>query len=98
MIEKGEMIRLLSKYFCAQLTESLAYFPRCIWPNIILCVFSGRLLQLQRSVLSPDSEMPDELLYGRAGYLYALLYINKEIGADTVDESTITKVKHSTYI
>lgn len=54
---------------------------------------SVRLLQLQRSVLSPDSEMPDELLYGRAGYLYALLYVNKEIGADTVDESTITKVR-----
>lgn len=52
-----------------------------------------RLLQLQRSVLSQDSEMPDELLYGRTGYLYALLYINKEIGADTVDESTITKVR-----
>ncbi|XP_044032443.1 lanC-like protein 2 isoform X1 [Siniperca chuatsi] len=52
----------------------------------------SRLLQLQRSVLSPDSEMPNELLYGRAGYLYALLYINKEIGTDTVDECTITKV------
>ncbi|KAM6971642.1 lanC-like protein 2 [Tautogolabrus adspersus] len=52
----------------------------------------SRLLQLQRSVLCSDSEMPDELLYGRAGYLYALLYINKEIGADTVDEETITKV------
>ncbi|XP_024910448.1 lanC-like protein 2 [Cynoglossus semilaevis] len=51
-----------------------------------------RLLQLQRSVLSTDSEIPDELLYGRTGYLYALLYINKEIGADTVDESTLTKV------
>ncbi|KAM4606172.1 lanC-like protein 2 [Polymixia lowei] len=51
-----------------------------------------KLLQLQRVVLSPDSEMPDELLYGRAGYLYALLYVNKEIGADAVDESTITKV------
>ncbi|GAA6219516.1 lanC-like protein 2 [Lates japonicus] len=52
----------------------------------------SRLLQLQRSALSPDAEMPDELLYGRAGYLYALLYVNKEIGADTVDESTIIKV------
>lgn len=64
-----------------------------IWPNTKGSVFSVRLLQLQRSVLSPDSEMPDELLYGRAGYLYALLYINKEIGADTVDESIITKVR-----
>ncbi|XP_074549623.1 lanC-like protein 2 [Halichoeres trimaculatus] len=52
----------------------------------------SRLLQLQRAVLSPDSEMPDELLYGRAGYLFALLFINKEIGANTVDEETITKV------
>ncbi|XP_068160545.1 lanC-like protein 2 [Antennarius striatus] len=52
----------------------------------------SRLLQLQRAVLSQDSETPDELLYGRAGYLYALLYVNKEIGADTVDEETITKV------
>ncbi|XP_056155559.1 lanC-like protein 2 [Lampris incognitus] len=51
-----------------------------------------KLSQLQRAVLSPDSDMPDELLYGRAGYLYALLYVNKEIGANTVDESTITKV------
>ncbi|MED6262440.1 LanC-like protein 2 [Ataeniobius toweri] len=36
--------------------------------------------------------MPDELLYGRVGYLFALLYVNKEIGADTVDEGIITKV------
>ncbi|XP_034028923.1 lanC-like protein 2 isoform X1 [Thalassophryne amazonica] len=52
----------------------------------------SKLLQLQRSVLSPDSEMPDELLFGRAGYLYALLYINKEMGADTVDESIIVQI------
>ncbi|KAL2085371.1 hypothetical protein ACEWY4_018691 [Coilia grayii] len=52
----------------------------------------SKLLQLQRSVLSPDSDVPDELLYGRAGYLYALLYVNKEIGPDTVDEATIAKV------
>ncbi|XP_077365475.1 lanC-like protein 2 [Festucalex cinctus] len=52
----------------------------------------SRLLQLQRSVLSTDSEMPDELLYGRAGYLYSLLYVNKEIGGATVDEATVAKV------
>ncbi|KAI1889014.1 hypothetical protein AGOR_G00174690 [Albula goreensis] len=51
-----------------------------------------KLLQLQRSVVSSDSELPDELLYGRAGYLYALLFVNKEMGADTVDEATISKV------
>ncbi|KAM4543376.1 lanC-like protein 2 [Fundulus diaphanus] len=52
----------------------------------------SRLLQLQRSVLNPDAEMPDELLYGRAGYLFALLFVNKEIGAGTVDEGTITQL------
>lgn len=52
-----------------------------------------RLLQLQRAVLSPDADVPDELLYGRAGYLYALLYVNKELGADAVDEGTVAKVR-----
>ncbi|KAM3849642.1 lanC-like protein 2 [Diretmus argenteus] len=51
-----------------------------------------KLLQLQRLVLSPESELPDELLYGRAGYLYALLYVNHELGADTVDDGTVNKV------
>uniref|UniRef100_A0A8C9WIM0 LanC-like protein 2 n=1 Tax=Scleropages formosus TaxID=113540 RepID=A0A8C9WIM0_SCLFO len=51
-----------------------------------------RLLQLQRSVVSSDSDIPDELLYGRAGYLYALLYVNKEIGPNTVDDAVIAKV------
>ncbi len=51
-----------------------------------------RLLQLQRSVLSPDADVPDELLYGRAGYLYALLYVNKEIGPDAADHDSIAKV------
>ncbi|KAK7117987.1 hypothetical protein R3I94_021734 [Phoxinus phoxinus] len=51
-----------------------------------------KLLSLQRSLLSPDSDIPDELLYGRAGYLYALLYVNKEIGPDAVDETTIATV------
>lgn len=50
-----------------------------------------RLLQLQRSV-TLDSDIPDELLYGRTGYLYALLYVNKEIGPNTVEEAVISKV------
>lgn len=53
----------------------------------------SRLLQLQRAVLTLDSDVPDELLYGRAGYLYALLYVNKEMSSHAVDEDTITKVR-----
>lgn len=40
-----------------------------------------------------DSELPDELLYGRAGYLYALLYLNTEISPDTVPQSVIKEVR-----
>ncbi|XP_067867694.1 lanC-like protein 2 [Heterodontus francisci] len=51
-----------------------------------------KLLQLHRAVICLDSDMPDELLYGRAGYLYALLYVNTEIGQDTVPCSVIQEV------
>uniref|UniRef100_A0A674IMU3 LanC like 2 n=2 Tax=Terrapene triunguis TaxID=2587831 RepID=A0A674IMU3_9SAUR len=51
-----------------------------------------KLLQLQRTIISTDSELPDELLYGRAGYLYALLYLNTEIGPDAVPQSVIKEV------
>ncbi|XP_060103707.1 lanC-like protein 2 [Heteronotia binoei] len=54
-----------------------------------------KVLQLQRIVLSMDSDLPDELLYGRAGYLYALLYLNTEIGPDTVPQSIIKEVVNS---
>eukprot|EP00062_Callorhinchus_milii_P012588 gi/632959781/ref/XP_007895817.1/ PREDICTED: lanC-like protein 2 [Callorhinchus milii] len=51
-----------------------------------------KLLHLHRSVVSLDSEIPDELLYGRAGYLYALLYVNAEIGPDIVPQTNIKEV------
>ncbi|KAM8928402.1 lanC-like protein 2 [Lycaon pictus] len=51
-----------------------------------------KLLQLQRTIVCRDSDLPDELLYGRAGYLYALLYLNTEIGPGTVCESAIKEV------
>uniref|UniRef100_G1KTY8 LanC like glutathione S-transferase 2 n=1 Tax=Anolis carolinensis TaxID=28377 RepID=G1KTY8_ANOCA len=51
-----------------------------------------KLLQLQRIVLATDADLPDELLYGRAGYLYALLYLNTEIDPETVPQSFIKEV------
>ncbi|XP_033854862.3 lanC-like protein 2 [Acipenser ruthenus] len=51
-----------------------------------------KLLQLHRAVVSSDSDLPNELLYGRAGYLYALLYVNKGIGPETIPESNIKEV------
>ncbi|XP_077159093.1 lanC-like protein 2 [Paroedura picta] len=54
-----------------------------------------KLLQLQRIVLSTESDLPDELLFGRAGYLYALLYLNTEIGPAAVPQSVIKEVVDS---
>ncbi|XP_068083432.1 lanC-like protein 2 [Anabrus simplex] len=39
-----------------------------------------------------DLDLPDEMLYGRAGYLYSLLFINKHLGEDTIPVSTIRRV------
>ena len=39
-----------------------------------------------------DPEVPDELLFGRVGYLFSLLFIRKHIGQHSVKESTIKKV------
>ena len=38
------------------------------------------------------SSTPDEYLYGRAGYLYALMFLRKEIGPQVVDTQLITDV------
>ncbi|KAG8139565.1 hypothetical protein E2320_002330 [Naja naja] len=54
-----------------------------------------KLLQLQRIVLASDSDLPDELLYGRSGYLYALLYLNTEIDPEPVPQSVIKEVVES---
>lgn len=40
------------------------------------------------------SDLPDEVLYGRAGYLCSLLFVNKCIGPDTIDSETIKKVQY----
>lgn len=34
----------------------------------------------------------DELLYGRAGYLYALLFINKNISPAPIDDELIKRI------
>ncbi|XP_069768810.1 lanC-like protein 2 isoform X3 [Narcine bancroftii] len=49
----------------------------------------AKLIQLQRTAVSLDSDISDELLYGRAGYLYALLYVNAEIREDAIPYSVI---------
>ncbi|XP_024620114.1 lanC-like protein 2 isoform X1 [Neophocaena asiaeorientalis asiaeorientalis] len=51
-----------------------------------------KLLQLQRAIVCRDSDLPDELLQGRAGYLYALLYVSTEMGPGAVCGSAVKEV------
>ena len=61
------------------------------------CFFSCRLINLQ--TLLNDS--PDEILYGKAGYLYALLFVNKYtskndvIPADVIEKVWLLYCTHS---
>lgn len=54
-----------------------------------------QLLSMAESALPLDGETYDELLYGRAGYLYSLLFVNKYIGETTVPEKVINQVVDS---
>lgn len=51
-----------------------------------------KLLQLQSEAVDPISDMPSEYLYGRAGYIYALLFVNQHIVPAPVDTSIIRNV------
>ena len=49
---------------------------------------------------SNDESLPDELLYGRSGYLYALLFVQKHCGKDCIKDSMLERVNFctSTYL
>ncbi|XP_069472012.1 glutathione S-transferase LANCL1 isoform X3 [Ambystoma mexicanum] len=48
-----------------------------------------RLLQMHQSAVKLDARMADELLYGRLGYLYALLFVNKRFNEEKIPASYI---------
>jgi hypothetical protein len=39
-----------------------------------------------------DPSLPDEVLYGRAGYLYSLLFIQTHLGKEKMFEAIIEQV------
>lgn len=51
-----------------------------------------RLKSLSIYVLDKHNDIPDELLYGRAGYLASLLYVNANISPAPIEADLITKV------
>eukprot|EP00088_Acartia_fossae_P068776 TRINITY_DN8799_c0_g1_i2.p1 TRINITY_DN8799_c0_g1~~TRINITY_DN8799_c0_g1_i2.p1 ORF type:complete len:413 (-),score=53.50 TRINITY_DN8799_c0_g1_i2:122-1309(-) len=54
--------------------------------------YLNKLLQLKTKVLDKNSDMPDELLYGRAGYLFSLLLVNKECEESSVETTLIRQI------
>ena len=52
----------------------------------------SRLLSLSDNVCGQDALLPDEVLYGRAGYLFSLLYARKHFGAEKIDKDILDKV------
>lgn len=56
-----------------------------------------RLLSCSKYALSFDPQNSDELLYGRAGYLYALLFVRKNLPSRHIPESLIVQVSWALY-
>jgi hypothetical protein len=64
--------------------------------NVILnftILFCFRLKKMLPQILNLSSDLPDEILYGRTGYLFALLYLNKCLGTDTIGSESIQQVR-----
>lgn len=57
-----------------------------------LFVFPSRLLQFHQTVVKGSGGLPDELLYGRMGYLYSLVFINQQLGQDRIPLQYIQQV------
>ena len=45
---------------------------------------------MRRHILNPSN--PDEYLYGRAGYLYTLMFLRRELGQQVVDNQLVTDI------
>lgn len=68
---------------CLHAVRVCDHFP----PHIL------RLLQMHESVVKGKGNLPDELLYGRVGYLYSLIFINQQFGHEKVPSQYIQQVR-----
>ncbi|KAM9328696.1 glutathione S-transferase LANCL1 isoform 2-T4 [Pholidichthys leucotaenia] len=54
-----------------------------------------RLLQSHQAVVRGSDGLPDELLYGRIGYLYSLVFINQQLGHDRIPLQYIQQISEA---
>lgn len=59
---------------------------------LVSLFLSPRLLQLHQVVVKGSGNLPNELLYGRVGYLYALVFVNQQLGQDRIPLQYIQQV------
>ncbi|XP_073318548.1 glutathione S-transferase LANCL1 [Pagrus major] len=58
----------------------------------------NRLLQFHQTVVKGSGGLPDELLYGRMGYLYSLVFINQQLGQDRIPLQYIQQISESVLV
>jgi hypothetical protein len=56
----------------------------------MIILFPFRIVSMKKHALSHSN--PDEYLYGRAGYLYTLMFLRRKIGHNVIDAQLITEV------
>lgn len=55
----------------------------------------NRLLQLHPNVVKGSGGLPDEMLYGRMGYLYSLVFINQQMGQERIPLQYIQQISEA---
>lgn len=63
--------------------------------SFVFPILPRRLLQYHQIVVKGSGGLPDELLYGRMGYLYSLVFINQQLGQDRIPLQYIQQVGQS---
>ncbi|XP_014881899.1 glutathione S-transferase LANCL1 [Poecilia latipinna] len=58
----------------------------------------SRLLRYQQAVLNRSGGLPDELLYGRVGFLSSLVFLNQQLGPDRVPLHCIQQVSEAVLV
>lgn len=57
--------------------------------------YINRLLQYHQAVCSGSGGLPDEMLYGRMGFLYALAFIRKHMGEERIPLELIQQISNA---
>ena len=62
-----------------------------LYDTYVTCISIFRLMSRHKDVVE-DSSLPDEMLYGRAGYICSLLLVQKHLGKSAIDPAIIDRV------